>query len=285
MRFFHDLRNKLMSQPLGLVATDPGLTSLGGGARVSPRVSPYSPVTAWSPLPRAPLYLFAALALGLVLVAALPHGGDAAVSLNQLEWQARQGDADAQLLLGLAYRDGGHGLKPDARAGTAWIARAARGGNAYAAGLLGDAYAQGTGVALDRQRAKYWWRQAARGGNRHGAARLGQAPAPGLARLWGINDQSGESLKRRAREGDPVAQFQLAMRYRDGAWGVDADPRLARGWLEQSARHGNPVAMRALAAAYARGDLGLAADAARAARWRRRAELSQAQAPDANGRS
>lgn len=216
MRLFRDLRNPPLSLSPGLVATDPGLASLGGGGRPGP--------VSWlaasgAPLPRAPFYLLGALALGLALVAAAPHRSTQAASLSQLAWQARDGNPAAQLLLGLAYRHGGYGLKPDAAAGTGWIAQAARGGNAYAAGLL-------TGVDA-----------------RHGAV-----PRVGLAQLWGMRQQSGAALQRRARDGDPVAQFQLAMRYRDGAWGVDADPRLARAWLEQAARHGNPVALRALAA-------------------------------------
>ncbi len=265
MRLFNDLRKNLNPQPLGLVAADFGFNTMGGG-------------TPLSHLPKAPLYLAGALVLGLALLAMAPHHSTDEASLNQIEWQAKDGSADAQLLLAMAYRNGNYGLKADAGNAATWLSKAAQGGNAYAAGLLGDAYDQGTGVQPNHGQAVYWWQRAAQGGDRHAAAELGQdvTQTERLAQLWGMNNQSGEALKRRALDGDNVAQFQLAMRYRDGAWGVNADPRLALGWLEQAAKHGNPVAMKTLAEAYEKGDLGLTADATKAAQWLKRAELAGA---------
>lgn len=264
MRLFNDLRKNPLTPTLGVVAAGSGSSGLGGTP----------------PLPhqlRAPYYLAGALVLGLVLLAALPHHSNEEASLSQIEWQAGEdNNADAQLLLGLAYRNGSYGLPVDDKRATTWLARAAAGGNAYAAGVLGDAYAQGTGVKADPVRANYWWHQAAQGGDRHGAARLGQAVSAGerLMQVLDLSSQSASALLHRAEGGDNVAQFQLAMRYRDGSWGVNADPRRARYWLQQAASHGNPVAMNALAEAYAQGAMGLSADASLAARWHRRADLA-----------
>jgi uncharacterized protein len=50
-----------------------------------------------------------------------------------------------------------------------------------------------------------------------------------------------------AQQGDPVAEYQLAMRYRDGAWSVTRNPQQALTWLQRSAAAGNRVAAQTLA--------------------------------------
>ena len=84
-----------------------------------------------------------------------------------------------------------------------------------------------------------------------------------------------ETLRKSAFAGDSTAEYQLAMRYRDGAWGVEADQRKALAWLKLSANHGNTLAMSTLASAYNTGAFGLNQDAALAASWRERAEHAQ----------
>jgi len=59
--------------------------------------------------------------------------------------------------------------------------------------------------------------------------------------------QSADALIARAENGDPVAEYQLALRYRDGSWAVNRDPQKALTWLERSAEAGNRIAEKALA--------------------------------------
>jgi TPR repeat protein len=241
-------------------------------------------------------------------------------------------------MLGLAYRDGRYGLPRDSHTAANWLTESAQSGNAYAAAMLGDAYAKGDGVPADQKTAQRWWRQAAQAGDVHAESHLGLALIGAAAtqaqrdegRIWlqraaqGGDDQarqalgievpittpvadqidrdlgvtrghglvgnleraalmdnpaaqSASELKQRALAGDNVAEFQLAMRYRDGSWGVNADPQRALSWLRRAADHGNPVAMDSLANAYDKGLLGLASNGAEAAAWRERADEVRAE--------
>ncbi|MGD8926564.1 MAG: hypothetical protein PVG20_06925, partial [Thioalkalispiraceae bacterium] len=224
---------------------------------------------------------------------------------------------NAQLQLGLAYREGRLGLKPDSANSEYWLTASAKGGNAYAADTLANTYAhRQKGPAIDHasmEQAVYWWRQAAHAGSRDAelqlgeyllnqgkqdkaefwlrkAADLGEArahqdlvelyrktplPAKDLHRgenslavlaeqidstslnslfaVWrtikasSTSTQSTEALTNRAEHGDPVAEFELAMRYRDGSWAVERDPSKAMMWLQRSAAAGNPIAAKTLA--------------------------------------
>ncbi len=323
MRLFNDVRKHLMPRQLGVVAGD----SLYGAYHRSPVA-----------VPRTIWFALGGIALAVALLAAAPRHSAAEADADQLLHRAAAGSSSSQLMLGLAYRDGRYGLPRDSHAAAGWLTRAAQSGNAYAAAMLGDAYARGEGVALDLNAAQNWWRQAALAGNVHAESRLGLSLASRSAsqaqrdesRRWlqraavggdaqarqalGIevpiatpvadqidrdlgvtqghslmgdvervaldDNPSGQSiadLKQRALSGDNVAEFQLAMRYRDGAWGVDTDPKLALIWLQRAAEHGNPVAMDSLAEAYGQGHLDLMRNPAEAAAWHRRADLARAE--------
>jgi TPR repeat protein len=58
--------------------------------------------------------------------------------------------------------------------------------------------------------------------------------------------QSATALRMTADGGDPIAQYQLGIRYRDGGWGVERDTAQARSWLTRAAGAGNPLAAQAL---------------------------------------
>lgn len=249
----------------------------------------------------------------VVLILLLSHATPVAPGneLALLRDLAGQGNAGAQLQLGLAYRDGRYGLERDTASALAWMTRAANGGQSYAADLVGTAYAQGNGTERDMDAARHWWAIAAKGGNADAARRLGEslaitdsatadrwledaarqgdqqaerdlrqlyadhaAPAsdlalgtqpveviahqlgsPGLRSLadtWALLThgaaftQSREALLHHARADDPVAEFQLGMRYRDGSWAVNRDPARAELWLQRAADNGNSLARQAL---------------------------------------
>jgi TPR repeat protein len=83
--------------------------------------------------------------------------------------------------------------------------------------------------------------------------------------------QSSTSLQAKAQAGDPVAEYQLAMRFRDGAWSVNRDPARALYWLQHAAGDGNLLAMQSLSEVYRTGSLGVARDLDKAAQWEERA--------------
>lgn len=290
-------------------STQPALCA---GADTAPAAIDGKPLT--PPLRRDWLLGAGLIAGALVFAAAGDH--DMAVPPHQeaawLQRLANSGDADAQLQLGLAYRDGRYGLASDAGTGLYWLTQAAVNGQSYAADRVGTAYEKGQGAPPDMARARYWWTLAANGGNAHAEQRLGEilaASDPAMAENWlkraaargnpqaardlhqlysrnrapasdlrldkdrlgvfaqqldspilktlasaraflaqsAAIGQSPDTLRRDAHGGDPTAEFQLGMRYRDGGWGVNRNPAQAEYWLRRAAAGGNRLAAQALA--------------------------------------
>lgn len=327
MRLFPTVRKLLLPEPASLFAAASEAGPVSGNGKLPAKFNLRS-------LNR-PRYLIAGVVvLGIVLIVAGPRRSPFQADRSQLEQQARNGNAKAELQLALDYRDGRLGLPADPQAAAALLKQAAQRGNPDAEVLLGDAYNRGDGVARDPAAAQQLWRQAAQAGDPHAEAELGQtlinspslaqqsegqnllnqaaaqgdptaeaalgidstkAPEsggkPGIASWLSselneltVSGQSVDSLKTRALAGDNVAQYQLAMHYRDGAWGVDADPKQALDWLQMAANHGNPVAMTTLADAYDQGKLGLVRNPGLAKTWRARAaSASSAQSGPTQG--
>lgn len=262
---------------------------------------------------RRGILVLGAVAVIMLFVAVAGHGMTAqpAQEVAWLERLAASGDAGAQLQLGLALRNGRYGLTPDAKTGLYWLTQAANNGLAYAADLVGTAYAEGQITAPDLSSAQHWWTIAAKGGNAHAAQRLGEqlaatdpakathwlehaaaqgntqaeqdlrnlysqnaAPASDLrlgknalevvatqldsptlntlASIWEslslltTSTQTSNALLHSAEASDPTAEFQLGMRYRDGAWSVNRDPAQSEYWLHRAAADGNHLAIQAL---------------------------------------
>jgi TPR repeat protein len=196
------------------------------------------------------------VAIAAIGLAATGFMASNVTSRQEADWLSRlaeSGDAGAQLQLGLAYRSGQDGLAVDARTGLYWLQRAAESGNAYAADQVGIAYAKGEGTAVDPERSQHWLQVAAQNGNPDAKRRLGMISPNALQAVGDmitgktLLDQEGPALQRRAKEGDPLAEYQLAMRYRDGSYGVSRDPALSQRWLKRAAADGHPVARKMLA--------------------------------------
>jgi len=194
---------------------------------------------------RGGYWLGAVILAGLAVVFLL-KGGLPPSDSQELAWLNRLAAAnnpDAQLQLALAYREGRYGLAPDARAGQYWLEKAARNGEQYAVDLLaGHPVTQANEAARTPLTSRL-------------DTLAAQVKSPILftiSALWKImglgltGSQSSDVLQQRAQSGDPVAEFQLGMRYRDGAWSVNADPDKASYWLKRAAEAGNPLAAKAL---------------------------------------
>jgi hypothetical protein len=72
---------------------------------------------------------------------------------------ASQGVAEAQLYLGLAYRNGNFFAQND-RAAFGWVFKAAEQGDVQAENVLGDFYYAGRAVTADHKAAADWWGKA-----------------------------------------------------------------------------------------------------------------------------
>jgi TPR repeat protein len=157
-------------------------------------------------------------------------------------WQmaAQGGNADAQLHLGEYLLDNGQ----DHQA-VDWLRDAADRGDSRAHEELASLYAELPLTETDLYR----------GNNRFAALaeRLDSAGVNSLFAVWRTLKsgspltQSPEALITRVQQGDPVAQYQLALHYRDGAWAVQRDPEKAMNWLQRAAAAGNPIARKDLA--------------------------------------
>lgn len=160
---------------------------------------------------------------------------------------ARQGHAQAQIALGLAFYNG-HGTARDLRLAGWWLERAVQSTDrivsAAAANLRGQV-AAGTN-AEDPAEAKKWYRLAAEGGNTDGMAHLGERllvegdTAKGL--VW---------LGRAADHHNTLAMTRLGAFYLDGTrLSTDraTDRTTAQQWLQRAADRGDPSAMTLLGA-------------------------------------
>jgi len=116
--------------------------------------------------------------------------------ISDLSKMAEQGDATAQLKLGLLYYHG-QGVPLDDATARQWFEQAATQGNATAQDRLGSIYYCGEGVPQDYIKAREWYEKA-------------------------------------ARQGDAEAQFHLGWLYAKG-YGAPQNYAMARQWFEQAA--------------------------------------------------
>lgn len=191
-----------------------------------------------------------------------PTNRSAAFLRKQLK-MATQGDADAQIRLGIMYGEGKYAPQDYARA-RYWFEKAAAQGSAREQALLGYRYAKGWGVPQDYARAREWFESAAAQGFAEAEYFLGELYANGngvpqdyaKARLW---------FEEAAAQGNAFAQVHLGTFY-DFGLGVPVDIATARGWYAKSAAQGNTVAQVRLGALYDFG-LGVPQNDLRAYMW------------------
>ncbi len=136
--------------------------------------------------PAGTLYLAAALSIAAASAAladleggrAAYDEGDYRAARAQLEPLARDGEAEAQYLLGLSYYHGSGELRDDARA-LAWFREAAAQEHGYAMYTLGLMHELGRGVKRSRGEAMLWYRRAAHKGVQQAIAELSRSGGGG----------------------------------------------------------------------------------------------------------
>ena len=92
--------------------------------------------------------------------------------IPNLRAKAEAGDAEAQVAIGRAYRDG-QGVEQSAALAAQWFRKSADQGNAAAQNDLGILYSSGQGVERDKQEAVRWYLKAAKRGNAKAMFNLG----------------------------------------------------------------------------------------------------------------
>jgi TPR repeat protein len=146
--------------------------------------------------------------------------GDYATALRLWRPLAEQGDARAQGILGVMYREG-LGVPNDYAAAVAWSRKAAEQGSAPAQFDLGHMYLEGLGVSQDYAMAMSWYRKAAEQGNGPAQYNLGLMYAHGRgvpqdfvqAHMWlnlAAAQNTGDAIKSRDTLAAMMTPAQLA---------------------------------------------------------------------------
>jgi localization factor PodJL len=168
---------------------------------------------------------------------AAPEAKAASISpMQRLAALANSGNAEGELLLGLAYLDG-QGTAVNEAEAARWLERAADQGNAIAAYRLGTLYERGHGVPANAAKSAQLYAIAAKAGNRKAMHNLAVAYAQGagvpknytLAAQW---------FARAANLGLDDSQFNLAVLYERGM-GVPQSLKDAYKWYAIAAAQGD----------------------------------------------
>ena len=156
--------------------------------------------------------------------------------LTELRTKAEQGDVQAQLELGEAFRLGKRGLTTNFVEGVKWYRKAAGQNLALAQYNLGIACFNGQGVPKDEAEAVKWFCKAAEQNDAKAQCYLGYCYAHGQ----GVAQDDAEGIKwyrKAAEQNDAAAQNNLGCCYRDGQ-GVAKDVVEAYKWMRLAAAQG-----------------------------------------------
>ena len=157
--------------------------------------------------------------------------------------EAKQGDAEAQYLLGGCYLCG-VGVELDEAEGMKWFRKAAEQGDAEALYRLGICYQWGDGVDKNMEEAVKWYRKAADRDHVYACSDLGECYENGN----GVRENKVEAVKwyRKAAElNNGFACFRLGECYENGK-GVKRDWAEAVKWYRRAIELGDTNADRAL---------------------------------------
>jgi TPR repeat protein len=189
--------------------------------------------------------------------------GDYDRAVAEFRALADAGDARAQYLLGLCYRQG-KGVPPDPATAARWFEKAAAAGDVDAQSALGTMYLIGEGVTPEPERAFGLLSTAAAAGDRRAKFGLGVMYEAGLGRQADIG-KALDWYNAAAEQGLIDAQLALAQIY-DAGQSVPRDLARAARWYTRAANQGNGRAQYGLGTMYLRGE-GVAADEIEAYKW------------------
>ena len=190
----------------------------------------------------------------------------------QLNFKAKQGDATAQVKLGLKYQNG-DGVEKNDKVAVEWYRKSADQGNSDAQANLGVMYLLGAGIEKSIENGKFWFSKSADQGNASGQNRLGVMyviEADPKAKEAEIKKDDKEAafklheeadrffreamslFRKSAGQGDSEAQLNLGVMYQRG-FGTEKNNEQAVSLFRKSAEQGNSDAQLNLGAMYQNG--------------------------------
>ncbi|KAJ3042457.1 hypothetical protein HDV00_007227 [Rhizophlyctis rosea] len=189
---------------------------------------------------------------------------------------AEQGQAHAMNNLGNYLREG-KGIEKDEVEAFKWTMKSAEKGIAVAMSTIADCYRDGVGVGKDRAQAIKWYKEAVTKGHVPSLTKLAQlvgaehllepttTTAPSLPPPY-----TPTPLEADAESGDPVAQYNLALRLSRGEDGYTKNERKAFELMLKSATTGLVQAKSAVGMMYMEG-MGCERNLQEAAKWHSKA--------------
>ena len=154
---------------------------------------------------------------------------DAAVQMKRL---AQAGDAHAQYLMGLLYRDGGLVI-PDTERARYWMEQAASQNVPAAQYALGKLLLSDDPLVHDPDQGIRWLKAAAQNGNDYAAYALGKEYLSGRY-VFKNTEKAADYLHQAAQEDNPWAQYLLGKLYL-----MDQDEHVAYQWFQAAAEQGH----------------------------------------------
>ncbi|MEI7534377.1 MAG: tetratricopeptide repeat-containing serine protease family protein [Verrucomicrobiae bacterium] len=185
-------------------------------------------------------------------------------SFEVIKTKAENGDADAQLNLGLYYAHDKGGAK-DMTEAVKWYRKAAEQNNAKAQFELGFCYSDGQGVKKSPDEAVKWYRKSALQGNAFAQGSLGAMYFDG-ADVKRDYYEAFKWFRKAAEQGIDYAQLYLGCIYSKGMGATEKDDVQAAKWLTRAAKQGNSQAQGVLGECYLNGE-GVAQDYIEAYKW------------------
>lgn len=169
--------------------------------------------------------------------------GDYPSAVNEWNPLAERGDAKAQYMLGILYKDG-KGVERDYKLARKWFEAAAAQGSPSALYWLGWMNEYGKGMWLwDRDKALDYYIAAAKAGNADAQIRMGEHSYDTAGRAMGIDkfrqwvpaykQDTYNYFLAAAQKGRPIAQVWVGELYENG-YGVDQDYAKAMAWYKRA---------------------------------------------------
>ncbi|MBI3777051.1 MAG: sel1 repeat family protein [Gammaproteobacteria bacterium] len=166
---------------------------------------------------------------GLAEGLAASRNGDYEAAFQQLEPEAKRGNAEAQYHLGVMY-DAGQGVPQNTGKAFHWYLNAAELGHKQAQYNAAVMYNEGRGTQLNPALALQWFTKAAQQGFADAQFSLGVMYANGSA-VQQDYAQAAHWYRKAAQQGDADAQYNLALLYGTGK-GVAPDLVYAWAWFD-----------------------------------------------------
>ena len=160
-------------------------------------------------------------------------------AMRRLEQLAESGDAHAQYIIGMAYRDGGL-LIPDTAKAQKLLERAAEQKIGAAQYVLGKLYLSDDAEVHNSAKGIYWLKCSAENGNAYAAYRLGKEYLSGVHAAKNA-EAAAFYLNQAANEGSAYAQYLLGKLHLMGE-GVPKDTDIAYEWFAEAEQNGHAYA-------------------------------------------